>query len=59
VEGGGTLAAAFLSQGLVDEFHRFQSELPAHGPALALSLPAAWRLEAAAHWLSGRWEVWR
>lgn len=59
VEGGGTLAAAFLVLGLVDEFHRFQSETPALGPALSLPLPPTWRQFASAHWPGGRWEVWR
>ena len=59
VEGGGTLAAGFLAQGLVDEFHRFQSDLPALGPPLELPLPAAWRLDSAARWPTGRWEAWR
>jgi diaminohydroxyphosphoribosylaminopyrimidine deaminase/5-amino-6-(5-phosphoribosylamino)uracil reductase len=59
VEGGGTLASAFLSQGLVDEFHRFQSDFPACGPALMLPIPTAWRLEGAARWPTGRWEAWR
>jgi hypothetical protein len=59
VEGGGTLAAGFLSQGLVDEFHQFQSDLPAQGPMLILPIPATWRLEAFARWPTGRWEVWR
>ncbi len=59
VEGGGTLASGFLSQGLVDEFHRFQSDLPAFGPPLILPIPRNWRLEAAARWTTGRWEVWR
>jgi diaminohydroxyphosphoribosylaminopyrimidine deaminase/5-amino-6-(5-phosphoribosylamino)uracil reductase len=59
VEGGGTLAAGFLAQGLVDEFHRFQSHAPAHGPKLDLPIPPGWRLAAMARWSSGRWEVWR
>ncbi len=59
VEGGGTLAAAFLSQGLVDEFHRFQSDLPALGPALVLPMPKTRHLEVSARWPAGRWEVWR
>jgi diaminohydroxyphosphoribosylaminopyrimidine deaminase/5-amino-6-(5-phosphoribosylamino)uracil reductase len=59
VEGGGTLARGFLAQGLVDEFHRFQSDLPAHGPRLDLPLPPRWTLATSAHWASGRWEVWR
>ncbi len=59
VEGGGTLAAGFLAQGLVDEFHRFQSDLPAAGPALTLSIPTNWRMEAAVRWSTGCWEAWR
>ena len=59
VEGGGTVACGFLSQGLVDEFHRFQSALPAFGSTLNLPIPTTWRLRAAAHWPTGRWEVWR
>jgi diaminohydroxyphosphoribosylaminopyrimidine deaminase/5-amino-6-(5-phosphoribosylamino)uracil reductase len=59
VEGGGTLAGAFLAQGLADEFHRFQSDLPTFGPALTLPVPPSWRLVVSAHWATGRWEVWR
>ncbi len=59
VEGGGTLVRAFLDQGLGDEFHRFQSETPAGGDPLDISLPAAWRPMAGAHWPGGHWEVWR
>lgn len=59
VEGGGTLACAFLAQGLVDEFHRFQSDLPALGPSLSLAIPPTWKMAAAARWSSGQWQVWR
>lgn len=59
VEGGGTLAGGFLAQGLVDEFHRFQSDAPAAGPALLLPIPTSWRMGVAARWPTGRWEVWR
>ncbi len=59
VEGGATLANGFLTQGLVDEFHRFQSDAPALGPRTELALPATWQLATAARWPSGRWEVWR
>ncbi len=59
VEGGGTLVRAFLDQGLGDDFHRFQSETPAGGNPLDISLPAAWRPLAGAHWPGGHWEVWR
>ena len=59
VEGGGTLAAGFLAQDLVAEFHRFQSHFPAQGSPLALTLPTSWALSASARWDSGHWEVWR
>lgn len=59
VEGGGTLAAAFLAQGLVDEFHRFQSLRPAGGSPLHLNLPDSWQMRAMGAWPQGRWEVWR
>jgi len=59
VEGGGTLAAGFLGQGLVDEFHRFQSDLPAGGTQLSLVFPNTWSFSSAARWTTGRWEVWR
>lgn len=59
VEGGATLAQAFLRQGLVDEWHRFQMEVPAGGPAPRLDLPAAWAPRARAAFPGGAWEVWR
>ena len=59
VEGGGTLAQAFLKLGLVDEFHRFQSSKPAGGPPAQLTFPDAWGPQAAGNWPTGRWEVWR
>jgi diaminohydroxyphosphoribosylaminopyrimidine deaminase/5-amino-6-(5-phosphoribosylamino)uracil reductase len=59
VEGGGTLAAGFLAQGLVDEFHRFQSDLPAGGPPLSLPVAGQWTASAMGRWPTGRWEVWR
>lgn len=59
VEGGGTLARAFLDLGLVDEFHRFQSATPAGGSPVPLALPEAWRCRATGAWPTGRWEVWR
>jgi diaminohydroxyphosphoribosylaminopyrimidine deaminase / 5-amino-6-(5-phosphoribosylamino)uracil reductase len=59
VEGGGTIASGFLAQDLVDEFHCFQSDLPAGGPALGLPIPAVWRLEVTARWPTGSWEVRR
>ena len=59
VEGGGTLARAFLDLGLVDEFHRFQSAAPAGGSPVLLTLPGSWRCRATGPWPTGRWEVWR
>jgi len=59
VEGGGTLARAFLDLGLVDEFHRFQSAAPAGGSPVPLALPKSWRCRATGAWPTGRWEVWR
>lgn len=59
VEGGGTLVRAFLDQGLGDEFHRFQRDTPAGGPALDLALPLDWHIRAQARWPGGHWEVWR
>lgn len=59
VEGGGTLARAFLQEGLVDEFHRFQGERPAGGSPLELHPPETWRLQAQATFPGGTWEVWR
>ncbi len=59
VEGGGALTAAFLDQGLADEFHRFQADTPAGGPPVFLNLPTNWGLQASAGWPGGRWEVWR
>jgi diaminohydroxyphosphoribosylaminopyrimidine deaminase/5-amino-6-(5-phosphoribosylamino)uracil reductase len=59
VEGGGTLLQAFLSQGLGDEFHRFQSDQPVGGTPLILGLPPTWHLRASAQWPGGRWDVLR
>jgi len=59
VEGGGTLARAFLDLGLVDEFHRFQSATPAGGNPVPLTLPGSWHCRATGAWPTGRWEVWR
>jgi len=59
IEGGGTLATAFLAQGLVDEFHRFQSLAPAGGSPVHLPLRDSWRLQASAAWPGGHWDVWR
>jgi diaminohydroxyphosphoribosylaminopyrimidine deaminase/5-amino-6-(5-phosphoribosylamino)uracil reductase len=59
LEGGGGLAQAFLDQGLVDEFHRFQSLAPAGGAPLSLNLPPDWSIQRAAQWPGGSWEILR
>ena len=59
VEGGGKVAEAFLQEGLVDEFHRFQSDLPGGGKPLILNLPAPWRIHAEASYPGGHWQVLR
>lgn len=59
VEGGGKVAEAFLREGLVDAFHRFQSDRPAGGEALSLPLPASWRIHEEIPYDGGRWQVLR
>lgn len=59
VEGGGQVAEAFLREGLVDEFHRFQSDLSLGGKPLPLALPPAWRLQGEAAFPGGAWQVFR
>ena len=59
LEGGPTLAQAFLAEGLVDEFHRFLSAAPAGGTRVNLPTEALKNMQAQADWPGGRWEVWR
>ena len=59
VEGGGRVAKAFLQEGLVDEFHRFQSNRPMGGNPLFLNIPPAWRIHAVAPFEDGCWQVLR
>ncbi|HXC16794.1 MAG TPA: bifunctional diaminohydroxyphosphoribosylaminopyrimidine deaminase/5-amino-6-(5-phosphoribosylamino)uracil reductase RibD [Holophagaceae bacterium] len=59
VEGGGRVAEAFLQEGLVDEFHRFQSDRSMGGKPLILNLSPAWRMPAEASFTGGRWQVLR
>ena len=59
VEGGGRVAQAFLQEGLVDEFHRFQSDRPMGGKPLMLNLSPVWHLSAEAPFEGGRWQVLR
>lgn len=56
VEGGPTLARELLAQGLVDEFHRFQSDQPAGGSPALPDLPTTWAPRALATFPGGRWE---
>ena len=56
-EGGGQLAHALLAQGLVDEFHRFTSEIPAGGTPVQLDTTTLPRTRAAVDFKGGRWEV--
>lgn len=59
VEGGPSLAQAFMGQRLVDELHEFRSGTPAGGPPVALFPPKSWKAHAQATWPSGTWTVWR
>ena len=59
VEGGAQVALAFLAEGLVDEFHRFQSRQPAGGPTVDLGLGAGWAIRAEAPFPGGSWQVLR
>ena len=56
-EGGGQLAHALLAQGLVDEFHRFTSEVPAGGSPVQLDTSTLPRTRANVAFKGGRWEV--
>jgi diaminohydroxyphosphoribosylaminopyrimidine deaminase/5-amino-6-(5-phosphoribosylamino)uracil reductase len=59
VEGGGSLAGAFLEQGLVDEAHLFWSDQAAGGPPLSLVFPSNWKQTHTATWPGGTWRIWR
>ncbi len=59
VEGGPTLAQAFMRQRLVDEFHEFRSAAPAGGAPVALFPPKSWKAHVQAPWPTGTWTVWR
>ncbi len=56
-EGGATLAARLLEQGLVDEYHRFSAERPMGGPPLALDLRDLPATRAQTPFPGGTWEV--
>ncbi|MDR3672391.1 MAG: bifunctional diaminohydroxyphosphoribosylaminopyrimidine deaminase/5-amino-6-(5-phosphoribosylamino)uracil reductase RibD [Holophaga sp.] len=56
-EGGGQLARTLLEQGLVDEFHRFTSDSPAHGTPVDLNVASLPHLRAQVNFKGGRWEV--
>jgi len=56
-EGGGILAQELLREGLVDEFHRFTSTAPAHGPRIDLDLTRLPNRRAKVDFAGGTWEV--
>ena len=56
-EGGGDLARRLLEQGLVDEFHRFTSEMPATGKLVNLDTTRLPILRAQAAFQGGHWDV--
>lgn len=56
-EGGGRLARQLLEEGLVDEFHRFTSTLPAGGPKVELDTSSLPVLRARTTFSGGAWEV--
>ena len=56
-EGGGQLARELLELQLVDEFHRFTSEAPAHGKPVQLDVSSLPRLRAQVEFPGGRWDV--
>jgi len=59
IEGGGQLAMSALHQGLVDEFHRFQSDTPAGGRPLSLDLKAFPSPFFQLGFPGGKWEILR
>jgi diaminohydroxyphosphoribosylaminopyrimidine deaminase/5-amino-6-(5-phosphoribosylamino)uracil reductase len=56
-EGGGMLAKRLLEQGLVDEFHRFTSDVPANGPQVSLDMARLPLHRARATFPGGSWDV--
>jgi len=56
-EGGGQLARGLLEQGLVDEFHRFNSDNPAGGEPVRLDLGSLPGMRAQVSFKGGRWDV--
>lgn len=57
VEGGPTLLASFLAEGLADEFHRFSSPEPAGGPIIHLAVTQNWPSRAKVSFQSHHWEI--
>ncbi len=61
VEGGATLAEAFLGYHLVDELHLFRGTRPAGGLALNFNITKTWKLKTKVTWhsetASGSWEI--
>jgi len=56
-EGGGILARRLLEEGLVDEFHRFVSDEPAHGAPVKLDVSRLGVLRARSAFPGGSWDV--
>jgi len=56
-EGGGILARRLLEEGLVDEFHRFQTDAPAHGPKVELDVTRLSVHRASVAFPGGTWDV--
>lgn len=56
-EGGGILARRLLEEGLVDEFHRFQSDAPAQGPRVELDMSRLPVHRAHTRFPGGVWDV--
>ena len=56
-EGGGQLARNLLELRLVDEFHRFSSEVPAGGQPVELDTSSLPHIRASVTFNGGRWDV--
>lgn len=57
VEGGPSLLASFLAEGLADEFHRFTSPKPAGGLTIHFPVTQHWPTRAKVSFQSHQWEI--
>lgn len=57
VEGGPSLLASFLAEGLADEFHRFTSPEPAGGLTIHFPVTQDWPCRAKVSFQSHQWEI--